>query len=1209
MKKFLVVGCGGSGAATQAYMMDQLKAFLKTIDPHRTKLPESWQFVTVDVPIVPEAGPQGLPNVTDAGGTYVSVGASQNYAAFDKGLSQVLGSKKALGEIATWASRSPETRDTPISAGAGQFRGIGRMLTIQSLPKVRAQLEEALQRIKNGSRELQELNIQYNNDSTPMDNEKPLIFVISSMAGGAGASMFLDICRLLTTIDGVEPTETVAFMYTPEVFESLAKDQSIGQWPNALAVFGEAIAAQFGTAVEHDARLFRALGIGGSPQRSSIGRMIPIGSRMGGQGTAFGDGSADSVYRGLGRALAALMSSEKASRSFKSYTLANTGVIASDRGLHGWGDPHDPSADFIPWGSMGYAQLSMGRDRYAEYSAQRLSRSAFERLLHGHIDADSDATGTEQLDAKLRDYYPLFLKDTGLPEGLYRSQLSQGEVDNWIFNIFGKEGNEAIARMNAVMRESIPNGDGLKSRDWHDTILARINDPRLDREMHAIVEDVAYRAVHRYADVLANTFVANIEQQIARFGVPYTEKLVDRLREAIQENLVEFVNKRGESVQNMRVTAQPAELSAHLQPLNGKGTVNNSAQLVSAMIDAYRNQFTHFVAGAFARKLAPVLQDFAVSALAPLQKSLSNIHADLNAAEAKVKTPSKFADVTTYEPKDWPRDDDERVDKRFFGSANEIVISKVENFGHDYEAHIMSTQNEKYTADAIRSAIKEIILGKWETESAVKAPNDTLAPQLPADAVVGNRMGWVSRSLVEPIGGVGERRETRKATFEIRLRPYDLLDRARLWIQRPNKPFSDFIELDLRTYLSRDNAANDADFSHRIARLRAAFSEAIEKARPLAAVSTDMVARAYKGQAQVQYRYSFSEIPFEATETGDILREVLKGDSNIDATTKTTFDDAQTQSRKIRSIEVFGAYPAYTPLVFSSLLPHIAHDWNSRSNKESFWELRRSRPLPAALPLTNKEREAMVAGWLIGMALKRIYIDNPGTEQACAYIWDEENTRWLSFPKQLLTPPRYFRKSYDWMPAILESVLLAYANSHDVPPGGAIADSMRPYHVLRGLYDNGIEGPTTGDINRSVVSVLAAWLRTGQQPPLGTDNPAPATLEERYEAALSYFKKYEKLSLDFIPTTDGAFVPGTGSTQKPFADVTDRNVAKMMPLFHDVAPDTFKMARELQQWLAEAKVKASQPEQSFSPSATPVQHNDSSLPQLPDFGDAEGDFL
>ena len=69
MHKVLVVGCGGSGAKTLAYMMDQLKSTLADKLPERygspkdVKLPGAWQFVSVDVPTVPERPGPNLPNV------------------------------------------------------------------------------------------------------------------------------------------------------------------------------------------------------------------------------------------------------------------------------------------------------------------------------------------------------------------------------------------------------------------------------------------------------------------------------------------------------------------------------------------------------------------------------------------------------------------------------------------------------------------------------------------------------------------------------------------------------------------------------------------------------------------------------------------------------------------------------------------------------------------------------------------------------------------------------------------------------------------------------------------------------------------------------------------------------------------------------------------------------------------------------------------
>lgn len=60
MKKILVIGCGGSGAKTLAYMMDQLKTMLAEKLPEHYgsgkswELPKAWQFVLIDSPSTPE---------------------------------------------------------------------------------------------------------------------------------------------------------------------------------------------------------------------------------------------------------------------------------------------------------------------------------------------------------------------------------------------------------------------------------------------------------------------------------------------------------------------------------------------------------------------------------------------------------------------------------------------------------------------------------------------------------------------------------------------------------------------------------------------------------------------------------------------------------------------------------------------------------------------------------------------------------------------------------------------------------------------------------------------------------------------------------------------------------------------------------------------------------------------------------------------------
>lgn len=275
MKKFLVVGCGGSGAKTLAFIMDQLKAELRTIDPDITELPKAWQFVNIDVPLEEEAGPQKLPNVTQSGGQYVGIGSRQRYNQFDAGISETLGRSGKLGEIATWASRTPQSNDTKLADGAGQYRAIGRILTLRHLRDIRNALNAAVSEMftQEAIQELNELNYKQSKKRTDTGSSAPVVLVVSSMAGGAGASMFLDVCRVLTTIKNLDPTSTLVFMYTPEIFSDNKAEDMAGAWPNSLAMFGEVVASQMGNSTAHDRAIFEAFDMGTPPDGPTFGRI------------------------------------------------------------------------------------------------------------------------------------------------------------------------------------------------------------------------------------------------------------------------------------------------------------------------------------------------------------------------------------------------------------------------------------------------------------------------------------------------------------------------------------------------------------------------------------------------------------------------------------------------------------------------------------------------------------------------------------------------------------------------------------------------------------------------------------------------------------------------------------------------------------------------------------------------------------------------
>jgi hypothetical protein len=253
------------------------------------------------------------------------------------------------------------------------------------------------------------------------------------------------------------------------------------------------------------------------------------------------------------------------------------------------------------------------------------------------------------------------------------------------------------------------------------------------------------------------------------------------------------------------------------------------------------------------------------------------------------------------------------------------------------------------------------------------------------------------------------------------------------------------------------------------------------------------------------------------------------------------------------------------------VLRPIVQQWQqsaSDEERQEFWQSRRARPLAAALPMGDQERRAMVAGWFLGQIIGEIAIPQaPYTTPV--RVWDRQASIWVDFPHPLLSPPKVFLKNHDWLPAVLESSLLAVARIGDAPVGS----SMKPYQLLRSLFDDAPTGPTAtaaGMYFRSGDTWLAKWVTTGTTTSGGVSlvpvGSAGATSEQRQEAARSWLQSNAKIaSEDYLPAgVDGA--AGGGE----FSQITTREQAGLTPMFRDLAPDVWWAVRELTAVLSKA---------------------------------------
>ncbi|MBS9533711.1 hypothetical protein KIH27_08945 [Mycobacterium sp. M1] len=1145
MRRFLVVGCGGSGGATLSFMMDQLRSELH--DAGIGKLLPGWQFVHIDVPSAAESGPEGLANVPAQGGSYIGCGPQgSSYAILDGALSQRLVAESALDTIATWSPRSPQEVSIPISAGAGQYRAIGRMITLSKASEIHATLQSAWDQLFRVETISEMSNVKVPGMGRFDPNEPPLVLVVSSMAGGAGASMALDVCRLLTLVTGLDPKLMGVFMVTPDIFDSLPQSAVIGVRANALAMLGEIVASQSGAAREHDVRILRALGQHhGDGEPIPFARVFPVGRYIGAERTLFGDGSQYAVYRGLARGLAGLMMSGKASDQFVAYDLGNTASPVGDRDLLGWGIS---SWDVLPWGTYGFASLSMGRDRYAEYAAQRLSRACVDKLLFGHMQPGNPASSTEQLESLLSSQWPTHCVELGVPAHAADEQSRVSVLGRWIgMEAFPAE--TVAATINGLidrqLRGYLPNPEGMTAEQWVPIFRQAVYNRR--EEVNRACADAAYQMAFQWHRDFADRLEHVVAGAIATMGLSYARALVDQLRRHVDDQLASAVAQLGEMGPPDIVAISP-QLEASLQSL--RGVMTNTDQILAAVLDGFRGNVRRQLFADAATRIAEVMRVMGAEMLGPLRDRLGESMVLLEQARSAPPSDVGLARLATDQYAAWPADADELVPSRFAEANNEVLLINSTAFKQRYEFDLPRAVAGAQAMMPLQSAIEEattrIILGEWKTTGGASAPG----------GLIERTATWVTRALgTDPENG--RPRVPAMAQFDIHTRPAELLSRARMYVGRPGEAFEEFCKVSLRDFV-QGVGASESEVLGRRHDIETKFAEALSLARPLASVNDQALQRVHAGQ-QTEYRYKFSEIPFAGQPITEALAEVLRANPRIDQATKDNYARSLSDEDSVTRIDIFGSYPNYSPLVFDSVLKPAAQQWAQTAGpgRGAFWKYRRSRPLAASLPMTDDERRTMTAGWFIGQLLGRIQIPpSPFTE--AVRIYDGDSGQWLNFPNPLLTPPSAFQAAYDWLPAVLESILLAIAQSHEPP----VMNSLRPYTVLRGLYDAHSQDPASGIVELSAAGLLRDFLRDGTTA-AGVTSRVPTvaaaqTPDERAEAAVAWLTTIRDVAAQYLP----ADAPGAAQGGA-FTTVPTRGTASKTPIFRDLAPEVYSATESL----------------------------------------------
>ena len=1004
-KKVLIVGLGGSGGKTLAFLMDELRVRLG--EEWEGGLPECWKFVHIDVPVVADALGSNLATPVGAqGGTYVGLAnVSTPYENYDTAAMTVLENQNpsALDLAVRWRPDPKRANAIAVSGGAGAYRAVGRVVTVAKAAGIYAALDKAVSDLSStkANEDLAKLTHKFGTPTGSNQNGEPLVFLVSSLAGGSGASMVLDVADILRGISrsGFDGTHSSAFLYTSEVFASLGISSG---GPGSLATISELIGSMNRQDERWNAKEWGALGIGAVSVPTGTGRgpqmIFPVGAKS--QGIPFGETPED-VFRGFSRSLAPLFIDENIQNKFDAYVRINAPQQISSAGDN-TGLSKDPitgvikPSHFAGWGS---AVLTMGRDRYSEYSAQRVARQAVETLVNGFQDQDflDQKINLQQAVQRHVDaLYPLFVDIAGLSSLLNPLDARSARLMEAIIPI---QQRQAFA--NAKTGQLAPAFNGSTG-----DITAPNLKNYFSREMNNIKAEANQEVLKTISNWSTNlqkhveeAFLQISAQRGLRVAVDCLKKLVVDLS-AVQGDLEARIAAGQSTIEQ--------GLMSGLQAIQkqGRSPIAMGSSLAQQFLNHYADLLKTHIAIEAAKIVSPVAADFGKNFVGPLIDSANEALKELDTElrkETKAVVTAAYREAPVGQ---WPKDSRE-VPSHFEPAVNEVLIDGITQFPAFFDSHVAQAV-APIVSDTVREAGRQVL-----TRTMLKRHPETNAFEnvvgwnwkrttLDSHPTIDRTRNWQPKELLSVSG------ETQsQASFSLHLSYKDVLNFARNWVELPSCPFRQHSDQGISEWLSPAAGISDSEKAIRLNKVQTKLSEAIGLASPLVEIDNSAVQAIHVPNTMGNH-YTFSSMPF--AENHEVVSSLIASwaADPQGAINSTNLKDVCSPGTDKGEIFILGTTASpYLPIVFDSLNKPIRDEWSkavAQGTTGHFWEWRRARPLRQFLPISKRHLAAFMQGWVVGRITGHIQLDDAknGSGAKVVRVFDPRDNTWVDFPSNLL---------------------------------------------------------------------------------------------------------------------------------------------------------------------------------------------------------------
>jgi len=947
---YLFIGVGGTGGKTVGMIHYHLRETLKRLGIG-DEPPQGWQFLHIDVAAnVDVRGVNATLHYDLPATSYVPLTNTQStYVGLDDTISRSL-TATGLERYLAWESWRPTPATgvpvANVAFGAGQYRTVGRVAAQAGLGVIAKAIQGALDRITapEVQGELDEIERLLGPRPAP-DLPKPAVVIIGSVAGGSGSGMLLDVCDVVRGLGGPAPD---AVVFTPEVFSLPDGSMSPGIAPNTFMAVCELANAMWTVTSQHPTigrdRLFDRAGV---KRPSPADRGGPAGVYLVGRssaGVTLQD--ADEVYAVVARSFAELALSRSLSDSLRAYGSANAAARATGTPDH-LGLNTQPSSDLGTFGALGFGRVTLGREFFERYAAQRLLRLLALRLLDQHLTRHfkGDGKTDEQvLVEAVADAWPGFLAATGLSEaGTDHDDVTEAldpgkKLAGRLSTIQTQVATAIVAKADPRGRVQVP-----EARAEAALAVTKHCSTVEDDTLRTVTDRALRSAVDDWSKTVSDSLRHAVLVSVAAQGFPVTKRLLDKLAAEVRQAATEL---SGRELAHQQEIADKRLAVVRSGKAGEERVVKvGDALLETIAVQARMTLEAHAHAWAL-EHIAKVLEDARVNLVLPWRRAVEEADALLR-GQARPSEGVRPLEL-------WPGD--VGVPTHLLPSRVEFTLDDLDAFPAMFVDLIALSSGDGYDPD--------------EGEGATNAVRQVVDQILKAERLRLDDATRLRPAVYEPVWVPADgRRLTPKTTAAVRCHfsIKDLEARVHSWLHDETKLIGRHLHETWRGYLE-DETVGQSVRDARHDRLVAQFGAALQVSRPLVRLSGPMVQEVHAvnvGNVPISLIVSELNVPGHLTELQRRLRDAAALAYGPLAQVRFTDNPASAAM----ALSTFST--PYHAVEIESIMRPVTSQYTALGQQTDFWMLRRARPLSEWVPLSPDALQALFTGWFTARCLGR----------------------------------------------------------------------------------------------------------------------------------------------------------------------------------------------------------------------------------------------